>query len=92
MKLMQSIRVALFVAALATTLVGCASQPTPVDGAPGFWVGLLHGAIAPLAFIGSLFSSDIRVYAFPNFGVWYDFGFLLGLGMWAGGGVTATAS
>jgi hypothetical protein len=67
-------------------LAACADQPHAISGAdiPGFWTGLWHGAIAPWAFIGSLFT-DIRVYNFPNTGVWYDFGFLIGIGAYAGG-------
>ncbi len=46
----------------------------------GFWGGLWHGIISPLAFIGSLLSDNIDVYAKNNNGGWYDFGFLLGVG------------
>ncbi len=52
--------------------------------APGFWHGLVHGLVAPFAFVGSLFT-DVRMYAWPNRGPWYDFGFLLGIAVWAGG-------
>lgn len=48
---------------------------------PGFFMGLLHGFIAPLALIGSFFI-DIRVYTFPNAGLWYDLGFVLGITRW----------
>jgi len=51
------------------------------DG-PGFWMGLWHGLIAVPALIGHLFDSSIRVYASPNNGGWYDFGFLFGVGSW----------
>ena len=30
------------------------------------------------SFIASLFI-DVRIYAYPNSGVWYDFGFLIGV-------------
>ena len=46
----------------------------------GFWGGLWHGMIAPFAFIGSLCSDDIAVWAPNNNGGWYAFGFLLGIG------------
>ncbi|MFV1884139.1 MAG: hypothetical protein ACMZ7B_06620 [Balneola sp.] len=52
----------------------------------GFWSGLWHGIIAPFSFIGSLFKDDIAVYAINNTGGWYDFGFLLGAGVFLGGG------
>lgn len=50
------------------------------DDPYGFWAGVWHGWIAPIAFIGSLFNDDIAVYAINNNGGWYTFGFLLGIG------------
>lgn len=47
---------------------------------PGFWMGLWHGIIAPIGFIVSLFSDHVRIYAIPNSGRWYDFGFMIGIG------------
>lgn len=52
----------------------------------GFWNGLWHGMIAGISFIGSLFDHTISVYAVNNNGAWYNFGFLLGVGAWSGGG------
>ena len=65
-------------------LTGCADSMTfeqagnaePV----GFWYGLWHGLIIIFAWIGSLFSDDIAIYAIYNNGGWYDFGFILGVG------------
>lgn len=65
-------------------LASCATQPIPAPTAPGFILGLLHGLIAPFALIGHLFDHDIRMYAFPNAGGWYDFGFFLGVGALGG--------
>ena len=70
-------------------LGACASQPAGAAGTPAFWSGLWHGIVAPIAFIVSLFNEDVRMYAFPNAGRWYDFGFLLGISCW-GGGAAAT--
>jgi hypothetical protein len=71
---------------LLASLAACAHQPPPLGfvKTPGFWAGIWHGLIAPIAFVVSIFG-DARMYAFPNSGVWYDFGFLLGLGVWGGG-------
>jgi hypothetical protein len=70
-------------------LVSCAAhQPPAVPGSTGFWMGLWHGICAPIAFIISLFK-DIRIYAFPNGGGWYDLGFLIGISIWGGGGASA---
>ena len=46
----------------------------------GFWGGLWHGMIAPFAWMGSLFSDYIAVWAINNNGGWYIFGFVLGVG------------
>ncbi len=76
----------LAVALGAALFAACAHQPGvgPYMDAPGFFPGLLHGLIAPFAFVGSLFMK-VRMYAWPNSGAWYDFGFLIGLGVWGGG-------
>lgn len=79
------------VAALALALLvsACASQIDAGVSAdantPGFLWGLWHGFIFPWAWIGSLFSPDIAVYAVPNTGGWYDFGFFLGITVLGGG-------
>jgi hypothetical protein len=76
----------LAVVALVALASGCAHQPEigEIVEAPGFFKGLWHGLIVPFAFVGSIFS-DVRIYAFPNGGVWYDLGFLVGIGAWGGG-------
>src|SRR5688572_367864 len=81
-------RVFTFVAvcALAFLLQGCATQPPPtVLDPPGFFSGLLHGFLILFSFVASLFT-DYRIYAFPNSGGWYDFGYLLGAMAFLGGG------
>ncbi|MGH7638862.1 MAG: hypothetical protein ACREOK_14535 [Gemmatimonadaceae bacterium] len=52
---------------------------------PGFLYGLWHGFIAPIGFIVSLFSEKVRIYAVPNAGRWYDFGFMIGISGFSGG-------
>ena len=47
--------------------------------APGFLLGLWHGFIFPVAWLVSLFSSKVAIYAVPNNGGWYDFGYFLGI-------------
>ncbi len=67
-------------------LASCATQPIPAQiDLPGFWMGLWHGFISLFSLIASIFT-DVRVYAYPNNGGWYDFGFMLGILVWAGGG------
>ena len=65
-------------------LTGCAdfvsfSEASGIEPV-GFWYGLWHGLILPFAWIGSLFSDNISIYAIYNNGGWYDFGFILGCG------------
>lgn len=81
----RTLRIGLAAAALLL-LGSCASQPPGQAGEPALLMGLWHGAIAPIAFVISLFDESVRMYAFPNAGRWYDFGFLIGLlGVWGGG-------
>ena len=56
----------------------------------GFWYGLLHGMIAPVSFVISLFDTKVAVYAVYNNGAWYNLGFLLGVSMPFGGGCSAS--
>ena len=62
-------------------LAACAQQAATAvaPDAPGFLEGLWHGFIFPIAWIVSLFSSDAAIYAVPNDGGWYDFGYFLGI-------------
>ena len=64
-------------------LAACATQvPSAVDHAadtPGFLLGLWHGFIFPVAWVLSLFLPEVAVYAVPNDGGWYDFGYFLGI-------------
>jgi hypothetical protein len=67
--------------ALALALAGCATQPPPaMDGAPGLLSGFVHGLVAIPALLASL-ALEVRVYAFPNSGFWYDLGFCGGFGL-----------
>jgi len=60
-------------------LTACATQPQQyVFGLPGFFSGLWNGFTAIFALFGSIFF-EIRMYAFPNTGISYDFGFIIGL-------------
>ena len=67
---------------LALALTACVAteaQSAVNPAAPGFLLGVWHGFIFPLAFIVSLFTDDIAVYAVPNNGSWYDFGYFVGI-------------
>lgn len=76
---------------MLVTLSACATQGATLEPAmPGFFMGIVHGVIAPFALIGHLFDENIRIYAVPNVGGWYDFGFLIGLSFWGGGASAAS--
>jgi len=71
---------------LAATLALSACAATQTDAAvaaaadtPGFLLGVWHGFIFPVAWILSLFMDNVGVYAVPNNGGWYDFGYFVGI-------------
>ena len=73
-------RFAILLGALALAACAATQRADAVaQQAPGFWLGLWHGLIFPIAWIVSLFSSQVAVYAVPNNGGWYDFGYFLGI-------------
>jgi hypothetical protein len=72
----------LLILAPLVTLSACAAtqqSDAVAQQAPGFWLGLWHGFIFPIAWIVSLFADKVAVYAVPNNGGWYDFGYFLGI-------------
>ena len=66
-------------ACLKTACAATQASGAVAAGAPGFFAGLWHGLIFPLAWIVSLFAPNIAIYAVPNNGGWYDFGYFLGI-------------
>jgi hypothetical protein len=63
---------------LLTGLAACAHQPAvQAYNPPGLLSGLLHGFLIFFSAVGSIFL-DIRIYAFPNSGFWYDIGYATG--------------
>ena len=62
-------------ACAATQRAGAVAPPPR----PGFLLGLWHGFIFPVAWFVSLFAPNIAIYAVPNNGGWYDFGYFLGI-------------
>ena len=76
---------------LVLVLASCTASQAPLAGEmpgverPGFWLGLWQGFIAPVTFFVSLFNDQVRIYAYPNAGRLYDFGFMLGISGFSGG-------
>jgi len=84
------------VAILAALFAVSACAPGPnslektadADGkTAGFFLGLWHGFISPVTFIVSIFSRNVRLYEVHNSGTWYNFGFVLGAGLFLSGGI-----
>jgi len=79
---------------LLLVMAACAPGPNRLVKTPdgegkvaGFWLGVWHGLIAPVTFIVSIFSDKVAIYAVHNSGNWYDFGFVLGAGLFLSGGI-----
>ena len=75
-------------------MAGCAPGPNSAektadaDGhTAGFLMGLWHGFISPVTFVISIFSRNVRLYEVHNNGTWYNFGFVLGAGLFLSGGI-----
>ena len=62
---------------------------TPTVYTNAFW-GFLHGVFAVPTFIYSLFADNITIYQAPNSGGWYNLGYLIGVSITIGGGVSTT--
>jgi hypothetical protein len=79
---------------LVFVIAGCVAGSNKLEKTPnkegkvaGFWKGLWHGLIAPITFIISIFSKNVRFYEVHNNGSWYNFGFVLGAGLFLSGGI-----
>ncbi len=79
---------------MALFFAACAPGPNTAEKSPdaeghvaGFWLGLWHGLISPITFIISIFTKNIRIYEIHNSGPWYNFGFVLGAGLFLSGGI-----
>jgi len=72
----------------------CVPGPNALEKTPngegkiaGFWKGIWHGLLAPITFIVSIFSKSVRFYEVHNNGSWYNFGFVIGAGLFLSGGI-----
>lgn len=61
-----------------------------VEEPAGFLMGLWHGLISFFTFVISLFSDNVTIYEVHNNGGWYNFGFILGISIFYGGGSKGT--
>ena len=79
---------------LMFVISNCAPGPNDLEKTPskegkiaGFWKGVWHGLIAPITFIISIFTKSVRFYEVHNSGFLYNFGFVLGAGLFLSGGI-----
>jgi hypothetical protein len=89
----------LFVFALMFFAAACAPGPNAAENTAGkeglvagFWMGLWHGLISPVTFIISIFTKNVRFYEIHNSGTWYNFGFVIGAGLFLSGGILGRKS
>ena len=89
---MKNLFFTLMISLMMLGITGCAAGPNEMVNSPdeegkisGFWQGLWHGIISPVAFVISLFSDTVHVYEVHNNGGWYNFGYLLGASIIFGG-------
>jgi len=78
---MKNIKFFFFIILMLLILNSCMAgtgKSTPDDRA-GFILGIWHGWIAPIALIGSIFNSDIKIYEVNNIGFWYELGFYIAI-------------
>lgn len=80
-------------------LSSCAAGPNKLEKTPdeegkvaGFFTGIWHGLISPITFVISVFSKNVRFYEVHNNGTWYNFGFVLGAGLFLSGGILGKGS
>lgn len=83
---MSRSRIVLVLVLVGVALAACAAGPndvSTVDGQQlaGFWLGVWHGMIYPVTFVISLFTKSVNVYEVHNNGGWYNFGFVVGIGI-----------
>lgn len=77
MRRSQPFRVLAFLL-LTVVLAGCAAgTETYAADQAGFFSGVWHGWIAPIALIVHIFDDTVRIYETNNTGIWYDVGFYI---------------
>ena len=90
MRMLRSAGVVMLILCCAAACTASQPADTGALNAPGFLLGLWHGVIAPFAFLASIFMDNVRIYSVPNSGVWYDLGFMLGIGGFSGGALASS--
>ena len=72
-------------ALIALLVISCVATPEVITEClasepAGFWKGLWHGLISPVTIVASFFMDNVSMYEVNNTGIWYDLGFIFGIG------------
>ncbi len=91
---MKRYAVSAIVIMMVLVLTSCLPGPNKLEKTPdeegdtaGFFSGIWHGLLSPITFIISIFTKNVRFYEVHNNGTWYNFGFVLGAGLFLSGGI-----
>ncbi|MBI9108508.1 MAG: hypothetical protein JEZ04_17310 [Spirochaetales bacterium] len=95
---MKKSLIILVIVLAAAVLFSCTAGPNTLeqtkmveDKPAGFLLGLWHGFISLFTFIISLFTDKVNLYEVYNNGGWYNFGFIIGVSIFFGGGGKGTS-
>jgi len=95
----MAIKGSILVLVIFFLFASCAPGPNDLEKTPdkegdvaGFLMGIWHGLISPITFIISIFSKSVRFYEVHNNGTWYNFGFVIGAGLFLSGGILGKGS
>jgi hypothetical protein len=75
----KAVRLILLGLALAWFYEWATPRFYPSEGRVGFWHGMLHGALMPMAMPGLLVGKDATIYAANNSGRLYKLGYVFGI-------------
>ena len=77
---MKKLLLLVIILVVALSLTSCfPGDKVEGDEPAGFLLGILHGWIAPLSLIISLFKDNVRIYEVINKGFWYDLAFYMAI-------------
>lgn len=75
----RKLKLGILVGIVVLSLSGCMAVYTGSVKPAGFFTGVWHGWIAPLALIVSIFDRNVTIYDPNNVGFWYNFGFYIAI-------------
>jgi len=77
---MKKIVLVMMIVVLVVSLTSCfPGDKVEGDKPAGFFSGILHGWIAPISLVVSLFKGNVKMFEVINSGFWYEFGFYIAI-------------